>query len=454
MPGVRSRAKVRRYGRVELVCRSDGSAIRRVGPSSLIVRSRFADSEARAPVTVLKLVTSPWSWDSWPLSAPKTFDWAAIRSTRSCGRCTEQSLVDDRRVPGGGLPVVEGLVDRLGRRQPLDLRILRGVIGGAGLVVQGLAVALEQLLQVGPVGRLQRREDLVELDRGRGLGDGDRVAVRQAVGARAAGADIEEEVALQEDARPDLHLRVAVHRLPVVVDGEGHLRVVAGAVAGEPALADALHALDLADVDAGDPDRRVLADVGRVLEDGVQLEVALERDRLGPGQVGADDDQHDQDQRVADPVRRVALAVDPLVVVLALHLDGLLVRALVGHFFFFFLDFFLDLLEDLAGGVDALVARDVADQWSRPESPRCPPRTHASDPGTRCSDTGCSGGSWSRGRPGHWLARRLGPTSLFGASGGWSTMNRCPCRRRRRSSTGWRRCGTGARRSCRPTAPG
>ena len=73
IPGVRSRAKVRRNGRVALVWRSEGSAICRVGPSSLIVRSRLADSSASAPVTVLKLLTRPWSWDSWPLSAPKIF---------------------------------------------------------------------------------------------------------------------------------------------------------------------------------------------------------------------------------------------------------------------------------------------------------------------------------------------------------------------------------------------
>ena len=84
-PGVRSRAKARRNGRLSSVWRSEGSATFRVGPSSLIVRSRFAFSVASAPVTVLKLLIKPWSCASWPTSASKILAWPAIRPERSCG---------------------------------------------------------------------------------------------------------------------------------------------------------------------------------------------------------------------------------------------------------------------------------------------------------------------------------------------------------------------------------
>ena len=56
-------------------------------------------------------------------------------------------------------------------------------------------------------------------------------------------------------------------------------------------VADAADALDLADVDAGDPHRRVLADVGGVLEHGLDLVLVAERELLGDGEVGADEDQ-------------------------------------------------------------------------------------------------------------------------------------------------------------------
>jgi hypothetical protein len=56
-------------------------------------------------------------------------------------RGSQERFVDDRRVLCGRLPVEEGLVNRLGRGQPLDLRVLCRVVGRRRLVVQGLAVA-------------------------------------------------------------------------------------------------------------------------------------------------------------------------------------------------------------------------------------------------------------------------------------------------------------------------
>ena len=62
------------------------------------------------------------------------------------------------------------------------------------------------------------------------------------------------------------------------------------------AAADVVHAGDLADVDPGDPHRRVLRDVVGALERRVDREVVAEGDRLGEGEVagqGEDDDHHD-----------------------------------------------------------------------------------------------------------------------------------------------------------------
>src|SRR5581483_6837091 len=107
----------------------------------------------------------------------------------------QQRLVDDRRVARRRLAVLEGLVDRLSRGLALYLRILAGVVGGARLVGERGAVALEKLLEVGPVRRLQRGEDLIELHRGRGVGDRNAVAAVEVAGAGAARTEIEEEVA-------------------------------------------------------------------------------------------------------------------------------------------------------------------------------------------------------------------------------------------------------------------
>jgi hypothetical protein len=64
-------------------------------------------------------------------------------------------------------------------------------------------------------------------------------------GRRRAGRHLDEVVALEEDARTDLHRRVALDRQALVLELHRHER--AGL-----ALAEALDLLDLADVDAGD----------------------------------------------------------------------------------------------------------------------------------------------------------------------------------------------------------
>ena len=67
---------------------------------------------------------------------------------------------------------------------------------GASVAVEGAAELLEEDLQVLPHGRLQRGEDLVELDRARGLALRDHRAAVQLGSAGAARVQIDEQVAL------------------------------------------------------------------------------------------------------------------------------------------------------------------------------------------------------------------------------------------------------------------
>ena len=75
---------------------------------------------------------------------------------------------------------------------------------------------------------------------------------------RASPVEVDEEVALEEDPRADLIVRVGVQRQPVAVDPHVDDR-------GLAAAGDVAHAGDLADVDAGDPHRRGRLDVVGVL---------------------------------------------------------------------------------------------------------------------------------------------------------------------------------------------
>src|SRR5205085_10279265 len=99
-------------------------------------------------------------------------------------------------------------------------------------------------------------EDLVELHRATRLRERDHPAVGQLAAGGGAGLQVDVEVALEEQPRADLQLRVAVHRAAVVVDPHGHY--------GELRVAPAPDPLDLADVDARDPDRRARLEQVRV----------------------------------------------------------------------------------------------------------------------------------------------------------------------------------------------
>ena len=104
--------------------------------------------------------------------------------------------------------------------------------------------------------------------------------------ARRARREIDEEVALEEDARPDLRRRVAVQRQPGVVDRHRHDR--------RWRCRPALDPLDLADLDARDPHRGVRAQPVGGREHRLDLERGRERDVLGEAE---EDEDRDHDQR-------------------------------------------------------------------------------------------------------------------------------------------------------------
>ena len=104
--------------------------------------------------------------------------------------------------------------------------------------------------------------------------------------------EVDEEVALEEDARPDLGGRVLVERQAVLVDLHHHERLVGALLR--------LDRLDLADLDAGDPHRRVDAQAVGGLEHRVEAEAVGEGDVLGEAQEHGDEDDRERDQPDGD----------------------------------------------------------------------------------------------------------------------------------------------------------
>ncbi len=184
--------------------------------------------------------------------------------------------------------VEEGVVDPFGAGLSFHLGKLRRVFGGARLAGESFAVAFEQAAEVGAHRRLQRRQHLVELNRYRGAADRDRAATVHLGRAGAARVEVDEEVALEEDPRSDLGVGVAVDRTALLFDGEGDGR-------GAAVAARLDH---FADVDAGDPHRRIDRDIGGVGEGRLQLvAVAGEGHVFGERQVGPEGEDQDEDQR-------------------------------------------------------------------------------------------------------------------------------------------------------------
>ena len=143
----------------------------------------------------------------------------------------EQGVGDLGGVAAGVAAVAEGAVERLPRALALHLGQLVVVFGRRRPVGEGRAVALEQAAEVGPHRRLQGGQHFVDLHPGRGVADRDRVAAAQLGGAGAARREVDEKVALEEDARADRGEGVVVDRPALAFDGEGDLGRVAVAFA-------------------------------------------------------------------------------------------------------------------------------------------------------------------------------------------------------------------------------
>ena len=209
---------------------------------------------------MLKLVTRLLQRPPRPGSAPATvFCWPASTRCRSRSRsCAERRVVDERAVAVGRLPVLDRVVEALGAAAGERLRVLA-------------QEGLEVLARVA----LQRGQQVAELDRRRRLGDRDRVAVVELRRRRRARLEVDEEVALEEDARPDLELGVALQRQALVLASRSsRARRPARPRRGSTALT-------LPDLDARDPHGRARLEVVHVVEDGRELERVRERVRLG-----------------------------------------------------------------------------------------------------------------------------------------------------------------------------
>ncbi len=305
MLGVSSIASALNGGRASESAARDGRASSSVGASSAIVRLQVVrlrgqgaheGVEVRDQALKLRLVA---------LEAPEQHPLGPDQPGEVVRALAEQGLVDDRRVATRRPAVAQRLVERLGAGLAVHVGVLADVVRRGRLVRQRGAEARERLLQALARWRLQRRQHLVDLHGRRRLRHRDVLAVVEDRGARAARVDVEEEVALQEQARPDLDRRVGVDRLARLVDAEGHVDRVALA----------LDRRDLADVDARNPHRRRRAHGRRVLELRRELEaLAGERDLLREGEVDARADDHRHDQP-PEPRRGagVVAAVDPRV---------------------------------------------------------------------------------------------------------------------------------------------
>jgi hypothetical protein len=227
--------------------------------------------------------------------APEAADQAAEVLV---GLDAEERLVDDRLRLGGRPGVVVRVVERLGGGLAARGRVGVAVLGGVRLALQRGPEAVEHVAQVLARVALERGEHLVELDRRRGLGQLERAAVVELRGAGRAGLEVDEEVALEEDARPDLGAGVGADRAALVGDLHRHDGVVRAVLR--------VDLLDLADVDAGDAHRRVGPQAVGGLEHGVDLVAARERDVLREAEVREHQDRDDRDQ--ADRERAAALA--------------------------------------------------------------------------------------------------------------------------------------------------
>ena len=206
-------------------------------------------------------------------------------------------------------------------------RVAEGAGGGAEQLAQALRAPVlvervpelvEQDLEVGPHVGLERGQHLVELDRHGCLAGREDVPVAGLRRVRAAGLQVDEQVALEKQAGAELHRRVGVQRQRRLLelhrhDRRGRRHFLLGNVLGADLgglgrvlRRKVLDRRDLADVHARDPHRRRRPDVARVREHRLDRVLVRPRQRLGEGIDGQGADDHDEDQ--ADRPVREALA--------------------------------------------------------------------------------------------------------------------------------------------------
>ena len=262
-PGSASRANARTLGSEAFSEPSAGCAARSVSRSSGIDASSATSSRAKAPAVTLKFVIRSLQ-RALVLDQRRERPRLALQHPLQVPRrvLPERRVVGQRAVAVGVLPVLDRLVEALGAavRQALPAYSSRKVCRSSRVSrwsavsrspnCTGAAVCFIGI--VPPSSSSARR--------GR------------------AGLEVHEEVALEEDARPDLQLRVLVDRQALVLDLHRHARAAGGVV-------HRLDALDLADVDAGDPHRRVRLQVVRRAEDRLELVRVGERVGLREAEV-------------------------------------------------------------------------------------------------------------------------------------------------------------------------
>ena len=154
---------------------------------------------------------------------------------------------------------------------------------GAPVLQGGRVLAQDDPQRVTP-GQVERLQDLVELHRRRRLCQRDGAAVGEISGGRRPRVQVDEEVALQEQARAHLHGGVAVQRQAPVGDLQRHDRRRPGAAAG---------AHDLADLDPGDAHGRVSRQAGGQPDHSVHLVVGADRHRAAEGEIAQHRDRAD-----------------------------------------------------------------------------------------------------------------------------------------------------------------
>src|SRR4029078_279559 len=99
-----------------------------------------------------------------------------------------------------------------------------GLVEALGAAVrEALRVRAQEGLQVAARVALERRQQVAGLNRRRVPRYRDHAALGELGGRRRAGLEVDEEVALEEDARPDLELRALLYRAPLALALHGHL---------------------------------------------------------------------------------------------------------------------------------------------------------------------------------------------------------------------------------------